>query len=121
MTPWLRRARGAIGIGLTWAAAWAAAWAVTGLLIGVTSVLTPWLPWGGFFAVFDAPLPALAVPGVVGGTLWSLTTLMSVPFALMGAGCAASSLVIARRGDDQTRLAAGDVSDAPALSDADVR
>jgi hypothetical protein len=34
--------------------------------------LLPWLPWDAFFRVFDAPLPALAVPGFVGGTLFSL-------------------------------------------------
>lgn len=68
MSGWLRRIRGAIGMGVTWAAGWAA----TGLLIGVTSVLTPGLPWHYFFDVFDAPLPALALPGFVGGALFSL-------------------------------------------------
>ena len=55
-------------MGLTWAAGWA----VAGLLIGVSSVLLPWLPWDAFFQVFDAPLPALAIPGFVGGVLFSL-------------------------------------------------
>ena len=64
----LRRARGAVGMGLTWAAGWA----VAGILIGVMSRLTPSLPWDAFFDVFDAPLPALAVPGFVGGVLFSL-------------------------------------------------
>jgi hypothetical protein len=68
MKKWLRRIRGAIGMGLTWAAGWA----VAGLLIGVTSLLLPGLPWDAFFAVFDAPLPALAVPGFFGGALFSL-------------------------------------------------
>ncbi len=52
--------------------AWAAGWALAGLLIGVTSVLLPGLPWDAFFAVFDAPLPALAMPGFVGGVLFSI-------------------------------------------------
>ena len=68
MQRWLRRIRGAIGMGLTWAAGWA----VFGLLIGVTSKITPFLPWDSFFEVFDAPLPALAVPGFFGGVLFSI-------------------------------------------------
>lgn len=68
MKPWLRRIRGAVGMGL----AWAAGWAVFGILIGVTSVLLPGLPWDAFFEVFDAPLPALAIPGFLGGALFSV-------------------------------------------------
>lgn len=68
MQRWMRRTRGAVGMGLTWAAAWA----LVGVLIGVTSRLLPGLPWGRFFAVFDAPLPALAIPGFVGGVLFSV-------------------------------------------------
>ena len=68
MNKWLRRIRGAVGMGLTWAAAWA----VGGVLIGATSILLPGLPWDSFFEVFDAPLPALAIPGFVGGALFSI-------------------------------------------------
>jgi hypothetical protein len=68
MSPSLRRLRGTVGTGLTWAAGWA----VAGLGIGVTSLITPFLPWDGFFSVFDAPLPALAIPGFVSGVLFSL-------------------------------------------------
>jgi hypothetical protein len=67
MKKWLRRIRGAVGMGLTWAAGWA----VAGVLIGVTSKLLPGLPWDFFFEVFDAPLPALAVPGFFGGVFFS--------------------------------------------------
>ena len=67
MKGWLRRARGAIGMGLTWALGWA----VAGLLIGVSSLLLPGLPWAGLFEVFDAPLPALAVPGFFAGVFFS--------------------------------------------------
>ena len=63
----LRRIRGAVGMGLTWALGWALA----GVLIGVSSVLLPGLPWDAFFRVFDAPLPALAVPGFIGGVIFS--------------------------------------------------
>lgn len=68
MKRWLRRIRGAVGMGLTWAVGWA----LTGLLIGVASILLPGLPWDAFFEVFDAPLPAMAVPGFFGGALFSV-------------------------------------------------
>jgi hypothetical protein len=65
---WLRRIRGAVGMGL----AWALGWAVAGLLIGVTSKLLPFLPWDWFFEILDAPLPAMAVPGFFGGVFFSM-------------------------------------------------
>lgn len=68
MTNGLRRIRGAVGMGLTWAAGWA----VAGMLIGVASKLLPGLPWDSFFDVFDAPLPAMAIPGFFGGVLFSI-------------------------------------------------
>ncbi len=64
---WLRRLRGVVGMGVIWAVGWA----VAGLLVGVASRLLPWLPWDAFFAIFDAPLPALAVPGFMGGMLFA--------------------------------------------------
>ena len=66
MKTWLKRIRGAIGMGLTWAVGWA----LTGLAIGVASIALPFLPWHLFFDVFDAPLPALAVPGFFGGLFY---------------------------------------------------
>ncbi|MFP5355044.1 MAG: hypothetical protein ACLGIK_07800 [Gemmatimonadota bacterium] len=63
----LRRIRGAVGMGVTWAVGWA----VAGLAIGVGSILLPGLPWDAFFEIFDAPLPALAVPGFFGGVFFS--------------------------------------------------
>lgn len=68
MTRWVRRLRGAIGMGVIWAAGWA----LVGLLIGVTSRLLPFLPWDEFFRIFDAPLPALAVPGFFAGVFFAL-------------------------------------------------
>ena len=65
MNRWLRRLRGAVGMGLTWAAGWA----IVGLLIGVSWSLG--LPMGWFVEVFDAPLPALAVPGFFAGAAFS--------------------------------------------------
>lgn len=64
----LRRIRGAIGMGLTWAVGWA----IAGVLIGVASILLPGLPWDRFFEVFDAPLPAFAVPGFFAGVFFSM-------------------------------------------------
>lgn len=63
-----RRLRGGIGMGIVWAVSWA----LFGLGIGVLSLVTPWLPWELFFAVFDAPLPALAIPGFVSGMAFSI-------------------------------------------------
>ena len=116
MQRWLKRIRGAIGMGLTWAVGWA----LCGVLIGVTSILLPGLPWASFFDVFDAPLPALAVPGFVGdvllslvpaafvvtglGTaapglnLWRTTFAIMGPLALLSALSAAGSLMLARKG-----------------------
>lgn len=68
MTQWLKRFRGTMGMGLTWAAGWA----IVGLMIGVLSILTPSLPWDAFFSVFDAPLPSLGVPGFFGGAFFSI-------------------------------------------------
>lgn len=68
MKNWLRRIRGAIGMGITWGVAWA----ITGIGIGVASLITPFLPWDVFFHYFDAPLPALAVPGFIGGLFYSV-------------------------------------------------
>lgn len=50
---------------------WAAGWAVTGVLIGAASVALPFLPWEPFFKIFDAPLPALGMPGFIGGAFFS--------------------------------------------------
>lgn len=67
MKKWRRRIRGAFGMGLTWAFGWA----IAGMLIGVTSILLPGLPWAAFFEVFDAPLPAFAIPGFFAGVFFS--------------------------------------------------
>jgi hypothetical protein len=65
---WLRRIRGAVGMGVTWALGWA----VAGILIGASSLILPFLPWETFFQVFDAPLPALGLPGFFAGVFFSI-------------------------------------------------
>lgn len=64
----IRRLRGAIGMGLTWAVGWAMA----GIAMGIASNILTFLPWDAFFRVFDAPLPALAIPGFVSGAIFSV-------------------------------------------------
>jgi hypothetical protein len=68
MEKWLRPIRGAIGMGVTWAVGWGFA----GVLAAAASSLLPssWL--APFLQIFDAPAPALAVPGLVGGALFSI-------------------------------------------------
>lgn len=73
MSKWLKRIRAALGICLTWAAGWA----VAGVLTGVASLLLPGLPWDSFFKVFDAPLPALALPGFIGGAIFSAVLIVA--------------------------------------------
>jgi hypothetical protein len=55
-------------MGLTWALGWALA----GLIVGVASKLLPWFPLDPLFRVFDAPLPAAAIPGFAGGAIFSV-------------------------------------------------
>ena len=69
MKRWLRRIRGVVGMGLTWAVGWGLA----GLLIGVSSILLPGLPWWDvLFEVFDDELlQQLVLTGFVSGTVFS--------------------------------------------------
>lgn len=68
MGKWGKRVRGALGMGVTWAILWA----MGGLIIGVSSKIFPMFPWNSFFEIFDAPLPALGVPGFAGGIIFSI-------------------------------------------------
>ena len=137
MKKWLKRIRGAVGMGLTWAAVWGGA----GAIIGVVAVVLGLDPAGaintgailgaiaGFMAgatfstvlgiteghrTFDEmSLPRFAFWGALGGLLLSgLLTAIGVlssethiivltygGFPLLGAGCAAGSLALARRAD----------------------
>jgi hypothetical protein len=131
MKKWIRRLRGAIGIGLTWAAAWFGAGLVLLFIVGIGAADVPFpLFFGllGFLAgvtfslvlgVFERrrrfdqmSLPRFAIWGGVGAFLLSgifvlasgLTAdflVLGPIFALSGAVCAAGSLALARLGEDR--------------------
>lgn len=71
MKTWLRRIRGAVGMGLMWAAGWGLAGLLAELLIGMASTLLPGLPWGWVLDP-EPPLPALAIPGFFAGLFFSV-------------------------------------------------
>lgn len=132
MRRWMRRARGAIGIGLTWAAAWFGA----GIIFMVAVAPHPENPffvaWGvfGFIAgltfasilgiierkrgIDQLSLPRVAGWGALGGLSLAITVQLGGPvgqflligplFALAGAGCAAATLALARKGDERPLL-----------------
>ncbi|MFN8573077.1 MAG: hypothetical protein U0132_13590 [Gemmatimonadaceae bacterium] len=123
----LRRIRGAIGMGFTWAAAWSAVGFVPRWVLGMQGDLPFPILFGGlgFIAgvTFSAlvvltqgrrtfaqmSLPRFAAWGAVGGLLlsalfmngvllnWTQVASISTAFALSSAACAAGSLAVARR------------------------
>jgi hypothetical protein len=145
MTKWLRRIRGAIGMGLAWAIAWFGAgialliagaradvpfpifFALLGFLAGVT--------FSGLLGMVEGrrrfdqmSLPRFAGWGGGGGLVlsvalsaivgWDALLVLAPVFALAGAGCAAGSLALARKAEDRELLdAAGDVDDAGLTED----
>jgi peptidoglycan/LPS O-acetylase OafA/YrhL len=127
MGKWLRRIRGAIGMGFTWGAAWSVAGIVLAVVTGFKADAPFPLIFGvlGFFAgvVFSAflaliegrrrfdetSLPRFAVWGAIGGLLlsalfagaaslgWGDILAIAPTFALASAVCASGSLALARR------------------------
>ena len=127
MRKWLRRIRGAIGMGFTWAAAWFAVGGIPRWIFGIDSDLPFPILFGalGFIAGvtfsgllmltegrrrFDQmSLPRFAGWGAVGGLLLSALFVsgasygggeilaISTMFATACAACAAGSLAVARR------------------------
>jgi hypothetical protein len=61
---WLKRVRGAIGMGLTWAAGWAG----VGMVIELIWNIFPGFPLGPLVDIWPA---ALGIPGLVGGLAFS--------------------------------------------------
>ena len=127
MRNWLRRIRGAIGMGFTWAAAWFAAGFVPRWVFGINSDLPFPLLFGGLGFIagttfsgllvltegrrrFDQmSLPRFAAWGALGGLLlsallirgaslgWGEVLAISTTFAGACAACASGSLALARR------------------------
>jgi hypothetical protein len=127
MRKWLRRIRGAIGMGLTWGVAWAAA----GMVLAVVTRFQADAPFplvfgvlgffaGGTFSAFLAltegrrrfdqmSLPRFAAWGAVGGVAlaalfaraaslgWGDVLVVAPTFALASAACASGTLALARR------------------------
>lgn len=127
MQRWLRRVRGAIGVGITWGAAWA----VAGFVLAVATHFEADAPFPLIFGVlgfvagvmfsavlaltqgrrrFDQmSLPRFAGWGAIGGLLlsalfakaaslaWGDVLAIAPTFALASAVCASGSLAIARR------------------------
>jgi hypothetical protein len=141
MRTWLRRIRGAVVVGLTWAVGWG----LVGLLVMETFVDShgriadiwpmvlgiPGFLGGVIFSVMlgmadgrrrfnDLSLPRFGVLGAVTGALLGvagvaaigLSGLIIVPLTLLGAASAAGSLALARMGRERELLDAGaDVAD----------
>lgn len=127
MWKWLRRVRGAIGMGLAWGAAWASAGIVVAILTGFKADAPFPLIFGvlGFAAgvIFSAflaltegrrrfdqmSLGRFAASGAFGGLLlsalfakaasleWGDVLTIAPTFALASAVCASGSLAVARR------------------------
>ncbi len=141
MRKWLKRIRGAFGMGL----AWAAVWAVVGVIVMVVTtvlglypaseiiegaaagVLTGFVAGATFSAALgisegrrrfdEMSLPRFALWGALGALLLSgwvqgADIIVYGVLPLLGAGCAAGSLALARRADDRELLEHGaDVAD----------
>lgn len=151
MRKWLRRIRGAIGMGLTWALAWFGAGIALLLVVGPDAADVPF-PIGfgalGFLAGvtfsgvlgmvegrrrFDQmSIPRFAGWGAVGGLLLSAvfswaaglggeSLMLGLVFALAGAGSAAGTLALARRADEGKSLDAGPDLDQAGISDEEAR
>jgi len=127
MQKWLRRVRGAIGIGVSWAVAWSAVGLVPRWVFGVNTDAPFPLVFGvlGFFAGvmfggllvltegrrrFDQmSLPRFAGWGALGGLLlsalfaraaslgWGDVLVIAPTFAIACSACASGSLAVARR------------------------
>ena len=127
MRKWLRRIRGAIGMGFTWAAAWFAVGFVPRWVFGINGDLPFPLLFGGLGFIagvtfsgllalsegrrrFDQlTLPRFAAWGAMGGLLlsalfvrgtalgWGEVLAISTTFGLASAACASGSLAVARR------------------------
>jgi hypothetical protein len=134
MKKWLRRIRGAIGMGLTWAVAWFGAGLILLLVVGVGAADVPFpllfgllgflagATFSGVLVIVEGrrrfgqmSLPRFAGWGALGGLLLSgifaLATglggeflVLGPVFALAGAGSAAGTLALAGRAEERELL-----------------
>ncbi len=137
MNTWARRIRGAIGMGLTWAAAWFGAGMALLLVVGPDAADVPFplffgllgflagATFSGILGLFagrrrfdQMSLPGFAGWGALGGVLLSGFVALAVGsggellvlvpvFAVAGAVSAAGTLALARRGEGRELLDAG--------------
>jgi hypothetical protein len=136
MRHWLRRVRGALLVGVTWALAWGIGGGGLMELIfdrhgRIADIWPAVLGIPGFFGgiIFSIVLAAterhrrfdeLSLPrfgawgalagallGVVGMAVFGAGPLVLIPFGVLGAASASGSLALARQGMDRERLAAG--------------
>ena len=144
MKKWVERIRGAIGIGLTWAAAWFAAGLALLLVVGFGAADVPFPLFFGFLGFlagatfsgvvgvlgrrrrFDQmSLPRFAAWGALGGLLLSGALMLAMGpadvlvvgpvFGIAGAISAAGTLMLARRAEKRELLASiGEGDDAQA-------
>ncbi len=137
MRKWLRRIRGAIGLGLTWAMAWFGAGLILLLVVGVGAADVPFplffallgflagVTFSGVLGIVEGrrrldqmSLPRFSAWGGVGGFLlsvvlaavlgWDAFPVLGPIFALSGAGCAAGSLALARMAENRELLEASE-------------
>jgi len=136
MKNWLRRIRGAVGMGLIWAIAWFGAGVALLLVVGVDAADVPFplgfgllgflagITFSGILVIVEGrrrfdqmSVPRFTVWGAIGGLLLSgifvLATglegevlVLGSVFALSAAGCAAGSLALARTAEDRALLEA---------------
>lgn len=136
MSEWLRRVRGAIGMGITWGVAWLAAGLVLLLIVGPNAADVPFPLFFGLLGFLggllfsgvlglverrrsfeEMSLPRFAGWGAAGGFLlsvvlsavigWGALAFLGPLFALSGAACAAGSLALARQAEGGGSLSAG--------------
>jgi hypothetical protein len=137
MRKWLRRIRGAIGMGLTWAIAWFGAGMILLLVVGFGAADVPFpfffallgflagVTFSGVLGIVEGrrrfdqmSLPRFAGWGAIGGVLlsgifaWAAGLageflVLGPVFALAGAGSAAGTLALARKAEERELLDAG--------------
>jgi hypothetical protein len=151
MKKWLRRIRGAIGLGLTWAVAWFGAGMMLLLVVGLDAADVPFPLFFGLLgflagAIFsgvlgilgrrrrfdEMSLPRFASWGALGGLLLSgILVVAAGPdgeflvlgpvFALAGAISAAGTLTLAKRAQERELLDAGAQAAEPVTTQDELR